>query len=51
MSFNFFKEYLFRLETLIFATLWILYARTACNTPKTKEHLKSHHMTPVNEHT
>ncbi len=24
-----------------------IYAQTACNTPKTKENIKSHHMTPL----
>ncbi len=24
-----------------------IYAQTACNTPKRKENLKSHHMTPL----
>ncbi len=24
-----------------------IYARTSCNTPKTKKNLKSHHMTPL----
>ncbi len=46
MSLNFYKEYLFGFETLVFATLRI-YAQTACNTPKRKENLKLHHMTPL----
>ncbi len=45
MSLNLYKEYPFCFETLVFATLWILWI--ACNTPKTKENLKSHHMTPL----
>ncbi len=32
-------------ETLIFTDL--KYARIACNTPKTKETMKLHHMTPL----
>ncbi len=48
-SLSFYKEYLFGFETLVFATLGILsMQRTACNTPKRKENLKSHHMTPLN---
>ncbi len=35
-SLNFDKEYLFGFE---------IYAQSACNTPKRKENLKSHHMT------
>ncbi len=27
----------------------LIYAKTACNNPKRKENLKSHHMTPLNE--
>ncbi len=46
-SLNLYEEYLFGFETLIFATLQILYAQTACNTPKTKENMKSQHMTPL----
>ncbi len=47
-SLNFYKEYLFGFETLVFATLGILSMLSACNTPKRKENLKSHHMTPLN---
>ncbi len=39
-SLNFYKEYLFGFETLVFA-------QSACNTPKRKENLKLHHMTPL----
>ncbi len=43
-SLNFYKEYLFGFETLVFVTSGILsiYAQTACNTPKRKQNLKSH---------
>ncbi len=47
-SLNFYKEYLFGFETLVFATSGIfIYAQTAWNTPKRKENLKSYHMTPL----
>ncbi len=46
MSLNFYKEHLFGFETLVVATLGIS-SQTACNNPKTKENLKSHHMTPL----
>ncbi len=39
-SLNFYKEYLCNFMDRI-------YAQTACNTPKRKENLKSHHMTPL----
>ncbi len=46
-SLNFDKEYLFGFETSVFATLGILSMyNQLCNTPKRKENLKSHHMTP-----
>ncbi len=35
-SLNFYKEYLFGFETLVFATSEILSAQSACNTPKRK---------------
>ncbi len=41
---NFDKEYLFGFETLVFATSGIL---LASNTPKRKQNLKLHHMTPL----
>ncbi len=47
MSLNFYKEYLFGFETLIFVTMDFIFAQTACNTTKTKENLNSHHMTPL----
>ncbi len=40
-SLNFYKEYFFGFETLVDL-------QSACNTPKRKENLKSHHMTPLN---
>ncbi len=47
-SLKFYKEYLFGFETLVFATSSdLIYAQTACNTPKRKENLKLHHMTPL----
>ncbi len=48
-SLNFDKEYLFGFETLVFATYFrdLIYAQSACKTPKRKENLKSHHMTPL----
>ncbi len=54
-SLNFYKEYLF-FETGFETLIWdfnlcnfrdLIYAQTACNTPKRKEALKSHHMTPL----
>ncbi len=41
---NFYKEYLFGFETLIFATLQILSVHY-----KDKENLKSHHMTSLKQ--
>ncbi len=49
-SLNFEKEYLFGFETLVFATSGILSMHNQLsNTPKRKENLKSHHMTPLKE--
>ncbi len=45
MSLNFWKEYLFGFETFGFTDL--IYARTACNAPKTKGNLKSCHITTL----
>ncbi len=42
---NFDKEYLFGFETLVCNFRDLIYAQTACNTPKKKQNLKSHHMT------
>ncbi len=41
------KEYLFGFETLVD----LIYAQSACNTPKRKQNLKLHHMTPLNKST
>ncbi len=47
-SLNFDKEYLFGFETLSLCNFRDpIYAQSACNTPKRKENLKSHHMTPL----
>ncbi len=46
-SLNFYKEYLFWFETLIFATLQISYMHTQLVTPKTKDNMISHHVTPL----
>ncbi len=35
--------------SLVFATRDLIYAQSACNTPKRKENLKLHHMTPLKE--
>ncbi len=43
-SLKYYKDYLFGFETLVF----VGYLCTACNTPKRKKHLKSHHMKPLN---
>ncbi len=49
-SLNFDKEYLFGFETLVFATSGILSMhKLACNTPKRKQNLKSHHMTHLKQ--
>lgn len=48
LSFNFYKEYLFRFETLIFVTLQILYMHKQLhNTLKIKKNKKLHQMTPL----
>ncbi len=44
---NFDKVYLFGFETLVFVTSGILFSQSACNTPKRKQNLISHHMTPL----
>ncbi len=46
-SLNFYKEYLFGFENLVFATSVILSMHNHCNTPKKKENLKLHQMTPL----
>ncbi len=43
---NFDKVYFFGFETLVCNFRDCIYAKSACNTPKRKENLKSHHMTP-----
>ncbi len=43
-SLNFYNEYLFGFETLVFATLGILSIHKQLVTPKRKENLKSHRM-------
>ncbi len=45
-SLNFDKEYIFGFETLVFATSGILSMHEQL-TPKRKQNLKSHHMTPL----
>ncbi len=53
-SLNFDKEYLFGFKTSGFATSWILSIHNQLQitiTPKRKENLKSHHMTPLIEDT
>ncbi len=43
------KEYLFGFETLVFATSGIIFMHEQLvTTPKRKQNLKSHHMTPLN---
>ncbi len=50
-SLKFDKEHLFGFETLVFTDFSnfrdLIYAQLACYTPKIKENLKSHHMTPL----
>ncbi len=49
MSLNFDNENLFGFETFSLCNFRdLIYARTACNTPKRKPSLKSHYMTPLN---
>ncbi len=46
-SLNFYKEYIFGFETLVFANsgIWSIYEQLV--TTKRRENLKSHHMTPL----
>ncbi len=47
-SLNFYKEYLFWFWDFSLCNFRdFIYAWTACNTPKRKDNLKSHHMTPL----
>ncbi len=47
MNLNFYKEYLFSFETLVFPTSGILSMREQLVTLQRKENLISHHMTPL----
>ncbi len=46
-SLNFYKEYLWDWDFNLCNFTDLIYAQTACNTPKTKENMKSHHMIPL----